>query len=92
MASMQGSSLTWHHIKAVSLGDLDFLKHLYTVNPFDLEDCISQKQLPTVVDRKDYLFVILHFPRFIPEKKTVTPRQLGIFLSEKFLLRSTSLS
>jgi magnesium transporter len=92
MASMQGSSLTWHHIKAVSLGDLDFLKHLYTVNPFDLEDCISQKQLPTVVDRKDYLFVILHFPRFIPKKKTVTPRQLGIFLSEKFLLRSTSLS
>jgi magnesium transporter len=86
MASIQGSSLTWHHIKAVSLGDLDFVKHLYTVNPFDLEDCISQKQLPTVVDRKDYLFVILHFPRFIPEKKTVVPRQLCIFLSEKFLV------
>jgi magnesium transporter len=86
MASIQGSSLTWHHIKAVSLRDLDFVKHLYTVNPFDLEDCISQKQLPTVVDRKDYLFVILHFPRFIPEKKTVIPRQLGVFLSEKFLV------
>jgi magnesium transporter len=86
MASIQGSSLTWHHIKAASLNDLDFVKHLYTVNPFDLEDCISQKQLPTVVGRKDYLFVILHFPRFIPEKRTVIPRQLGIFLSEKCLV------
>jgi magnesium transporter len=70
----------------VSLGDLDFVQHLYTVNPFDLEDCISQKQLPTVVDRKDYLFAILHFPTFAPEKKTLTPRQLGVFLSEKFLV------
>ena len=86
MASIQGSSLTWYHVKAVSLGDLDFVKHLYTVNPFDLGDCISQKQLPTVVNRKDYLFAILHFPSSAPEKKTVRPRQLGIFLSEKFLV------
>jgi magnesium transporter len=85
MASIQGS-LTWHHVKAVSLSDLDFVKHLYAVNPFDLGDCISQKQLPTVVDRKDYPFAILHFPRFIPEKKTVVPRQLGIFLNEKCLV------
>jgi magnesium transporter len=85
MASIQGS-LAWHHVQAVSLSDLDFVKHLYTVNSFDLGDCTSQKQLPTVVDRKDYLFAVLHFPRFIPEKRTVIPRQLGIFLSEKCLI------
>jgi magnesium transporter len=86
MAFVQGSSLTWHHVRALTLGDLDFVKRLYTVNPFDLGDCISTKQFPTVVDRQDYFFAILHFPRFVPERKTVIPRQLGIFLGDKPLV------
>ncbi len=86
MAFIQGKSLTWHHVRAVSLDDLDFVKRLCTVNPFDLGDCVSQKQFPSVVARHGYLFAILHFPRFVPEKKTVVPRQLGIFLGDKFLV------
>jgi magnesium transporter len=86
MAFIQGKSLKWYHVRAVSLGDLDFVKRLCTVNPFDLGDCVSQKQFPSVVSRRDYLFAILHFPRFVPEKKTVEPRQLGIFLGDKFLV------
>jgi magnesium transporter len=86
MAFVQGSNLTWYHVRAVSLDDLDFIKRLYTVNPFDLGGCVSPKQFATVVERQDYLFAILHFPRFIPEKKTVAPRQLGVFLSSKSLV------
>jgi magnesium transporter len=86
MAFIQCKSLTWHHVRAVSLDDLDFVKRLCTVNPFDLGDCVSQKQFPSVVSRRDYLFAILHFPRFVPEKKTVVPRQLGIFLGDTFLV------
>lgn len=84
--SVVGMGVTWHHVKAASREDLDFIESLFEVNEFDLADCISQKQLPTVVNRKEYLFAILHFPRFIAEKQTVVPRQVGIFLTDKVLI------
>lgn len=86
VAVLEGLGMTWHHVKTTSRVDLDFIGKLFPVNEFDLEDCVSQKQLPTVVNRKDYLFAILHFPRFIAEKKTVVPRQIGIFLTDRHLI------
>ena len=78
--------MTWHHVRATSVADLDFVGRLFLVNPFDIQDCVSQKQLPTVVSRKDYLFAILHFPHLLPEKRTVVPRQISIFLADHVLV------
>lgn len=86
VSSLGGLGVTWYHVMASSKEDLEFVKGLFSVNAFDLADCVSQKQLPTVMNRSEYLFAILHFPRFIAEKKTVVPRQLGIFLTDRCLI------
>jgi magnesium transporter len=83
---VSGSGVTWHHVKAITVEDLDFISALFPVNRFDLADAVSQRRLPTVVNRKDYLFAILHFPRFIQAKQTVAPRQVGVFLNDKALV------
>ncbi|MBM3933129.1 MAG: magnesium transporter CorA family protein [SAR202 cluster bacterium] len=82
----EANGLKWYHVKAVTVEELDFVGKLCQVNPFDLADCISQKQLPTVVVRGDYLFAIIHFPRFVPEKQTVVPQQVGVIIGTTFMV------
>ncbi len=84
--SVTGTGVTWYHVQARSVADLDFMAKLFAANAFDIADCVSQKQLPTVVNRRDYLFAILHFPRFLTEKMTVVPRQLSIFVGERVVV------
>jgi magnesium transporter len=86
VAPIAGNGITWYHVKATDVRDVEFIRGLCAVKPLDLYNCVSEQRLPTVVTRESYLFALFHFPRVVPEKGTIAPSQLGVFLSKEFLV------
>jgi magnesium transporter len=83
---IDAENFTWINIDAPDPELLNALKTLYPFNDLDLEDCISKNQIPKIDEYHDYLFIILHFPRYVKEKRYSVPIQLSVFLGKNFLV------
>jgi magnesium transporter len=77
---------SWTNIDSLSAASMDSLAVVYPFHPLDLEDCLSKVQLPKIDEYQDYLFIILHFPRYLKEKRFSVPSQVSLFLSRDFLV------
>ncbi len=86
LQSIKGKSFIWINIDNPSPSILNSLLQMYHFHHLDVEDCISKTQLPKIDEYKDYLFIILHFPRYLKEKRFSIPSQIGIFLGRDFLV------
>ncbi|MCX7794145.1 MAG: magnesium transporter CorA family protein [Thermodesulfovibrionales bacterium] len=86
LKSIWGKNFLWINIDNPSASILNALLERYRFHPLDIEDCISKTQIPKIDIYKDYLFIILHFPRYIKEKRFSIPSQVGIFLGKDFLV------
>jgi len=77
---------SWTNIDSLSAASVNSLAAVYPFHPLDLEDCLSKVQLPKIDEYQDYLFIILHFPRYLKEKRFSVPSQVSLFLSRDFLV------
>ncbi len=84
--SIKGKNFVWINIDNPTPSILNSLLEMYHFHHLDVEDCISKTQLPKIDEYKDYLFIILHFPRYLKEKRFSIPSQVGIFLGRDFLV------
>lgn len=85
-SSIKGNSFVWINAESPSSELLASLLKDYPFHHLDLEDCLSNTQLPKVEEYSDYLFIILHFPRFLKEKKFTVPMQVSMFIGKAFLV------
>ncbi len=76
----------WTNIDSLNAASVDSLAAVYPFHPLDLEDCLSKVQLPKIEEYQEYLFIILHFPRYLKEKRFSVPSQVSLFLSRDFLV------
>lgn len=79
-------NFVWVNIDSPDAGMLNRLLDQFPFHSLDMEDCLSKTQIPKIDQYDDYLFIILHFPRFIKEKKFSVPAQIGMFLGKDFLV------
>ncbi len=86
LKSIKGKKFVWINIDTPTPALLNSLLSLYPFHHLDVEDCISKTQLPKIDEYRDYLFIILHSPRYLKEKKFSIPSQVGIFLGRDFLV------
>jgi magnesium transporter len=84
--SIRSGSFTWINIDRLDTDLLRSLKREYSFHELDIEDCLSKTQIPKIDEYRDYLFIILHFPRYLKEKRYSVPIQLSIFLGRDFLV------
>ena len=56
--------LRWINIERPRQVDQAWLEEHFEFHPLDYEDVFSRNQRPKVDEYDDYLFVVLHFPRF----------------------------
>lgn len=84
--SIKGKNFVWINIDDPTPSMLNALLKKYQFHHLDLEDCISKTQLPKIDEYSDYLFIILHSPRYLKEKRFSIPSQVGIFLGKDFLI------
>lgn len=84
--SIKGEKFVWINIDNPTPALLNSLLELYPFHRLDVEDCISKIQLSKIDEYKDYLFIVLHFPRYLKEKRFSIPSQVGIFLGRDFII------
>ena len=84
--SIKAKNFVWINIDNPTPAMLNSLLEVYPFHSLDVEDCISKVQLPKIDEYKDYLFIVLHFPRYLKEKRFSIPSQVGIFLGKDFII------
>lgn len=84
--SIRSGSFTWINIDRLDADLFRSLKTEYSFHDLDIEDCLSKTQIPKIDEYRNYLFIILHFPRYLKEKRYSVPMQVSIFLGRDFLV------
>ncbi len=83
---IKSDNFIWINIDSPDDKKLLELAKAFKFHHLDIEDCLSKVQIPKIDEYSDYLFVILHIPRFIKEKKFSIPSQVGFFIGKDFLV------
>jgi magnesium transporter len=78
--------LTWVNIERPTTRETDYLAQNYPFSQLDLEDCLSRRQRPKIDEYKDYLFIVLHFPKWHKEIQIARPSQVGMFIGKKYVV------
>lgn len=86
LKSIKWERFVWINIDTPTPALLSSLLNLYAFHHLAVEDCISKTQLPKIDEYENYLLIILHFPRYLKEKRFSIPSQVGIFLGSDFLI------
>ena len=83
---IQYRSLQWLDITNPSEKDYEMLLDDYHFHPLDIEDCRGTTQRPKIDEYDDYYFLILHFPYFDRDNKTVRIREMKLFWGRDYII------
>src|SRR3954451_7991592 len=61
---VESPGLRWINIERPRSLELAWLEENFEFHPLDYEDVRSRNQRPKVDEYEDYLFIVLHFPRY----------------------------
>ncbi|MBC7461017.1 MAG: magnesium transporter CorA family protein [Thermoleophilia bacterium] len=78
--------LRWLNIEQPSSVEMAVLADEFTFHELDFEDVLSRRQRPKVDEYADYLFVVLHFPRYDKAAGRLGTAELDIFIGPDFLI------
>jgi magnesium transporter len=78
--------LSWVNIEQPTKQETDYLAQNYSFNQLDLDDCLSRRQRPKVDEYEDYLFVVLHFPKWHKEVQIARPSQVAMFIGKNYVV------
>ena len=80
LAEVTAHGLTWVHLDAPLLGEATELAERFGWHELDLEDVLSKRQRPKIDEYPDYLFSVLHFPRYDKSIGRLNAAELDVFL------------
>src|SRR3954471_22126669 len=83
---VEAPGLRWINIERPRPVDLAWLQERYEFHPLDYEDVISRNQRPKVDEYDDYLFIVLHFPRYDKQVGRLNAAELDLFVGPDFLI------
>ncbi len=78
--------LRWINIERPRQVDLAWLQERFEFHPLDYEDVVSRNQRPKVDEYDDYLFIVLHFPRYDKQVGRLNGAELDLFVGPDFLI------
>jgi len=80
----------WINISGPDEGIADFLRSEFKAHPLMIEDVLSKSEYPKIDAFDEYLFAILQFPIFNPEKKMYNRTELDILLGRDYIVTINS--
>jgi magnesium transporter len=86
LEEVKHGDLTWINIDQPTAVDLEALARRFDFHELDYEDVLSRRQRPKVDEYTDYIFVVLHFPRYDKTVGRLNTAELDIFLGENFII------
>jgi magnesium transporter len=84
---LEAGGLRWVNIERPRQPDRAWLEeHFPQFHPLDYEDVFSRNQRPKIDQYPDYLFIVLHFPRFDKKVGRLGAAELDVFVGPDFLV------
>ena len=83
---VEAPGLRWINIERPRQIDRAWLEERFDFHPLDYEDVFSRNQRPKVDEYDDYLFCILHFPRYDKAVARLNAAELDLFVGPDFLI------
>ena len=83
---VDGRRLRWINIEQPRQIDRAWLEEHFDFHPLDYEDVFSRNQRPKVDVYDDYMFVVLHFPRFDKAVGRLNAAELDMFVGPDFVI------
>ncbi|MBU0661078.1 magnesium transporter CorA family protein [Patescibacteria group bacterium] len=79
-------AVTWVNIDSVDEEAINYLKEKHNFHHLDIEDIRGESQTPKIDTYKNYLFIVLQFPYWHPQKKRILNRNIDVFIGDSFLI------
>jgi magnesium transporter len=83
---VEAPGLRWINIERPRPVDRAWLEERFDFHALDYEDLFSRNQRPKVDAYDDYLFIVLHFPRFDKDIQRLNAAELDLFVGPDFLI------
>jgi magnesium transporter len=83
---VEAPGLRWIHIERPRAVDQAWLEERFDFHPLDYEDVYSRNQRPKVDEYDDYLFIVLHFPRYDKKVARLNAAELDLFVGPDYLI------
>src|SRR2546423_3472151 len=84
--TVETDGLRWIHIERPRAIDRAWLEEHFDFHPLDYEDVFSRNQRPKIDEYDDYLFIVLHFPRFDKQVGRLNAAELDLFVGRDFVI------
>jgi magnesium transporter len=83
---VEAPGLRWVNIERPRGADKSWLEERFEFHPLDYEDVFSRNQRPKVDEYDDYLFIVLHFPRYDKKVARLNAAELDLFVGPDYLI------
>jgi magnesium transporter len=87
LETLHHDQLIWTNIVRPTPADIAQLGQQHpNFHPLELEDCLSRIERPKIDDHEDYLFLVMHFPVWDPERRISIPGEVDFFIGPGYLV------
>src|SRR3954465_3758085 len=83
---VESPGLRWINIERPRALEQAWMEEHFDFHPLDYEDVRSRHQRPKVDEYEDYLFIVLHFPRYDKNVSRLNAAEVDIFVGPDFLI------
>src|SRR5215217_7771674 len=83
---VEAPGLRWINIERPRPADQAWLEERFDFHPLDYEDVFSRNQRPKVDEYDDYLFIVLHFPRYDKQVGRLNAAEVDLFVGPDYLI------
>src|SRR5436190_16607730 len=86
VAELELGGLRWLNIEAPTAIETAYLAENFDFHELDLEDVLSTRQRPKIDEYDEYLFLVLHLPRFDKSIGRLNAAELNVFVGPDYVI------
>jgi magnesium transporter len=86
IAELHSDGMTWIHVESPGTLEATALAERFGFHELDIEDVLSKRQRPKIDEYPEYLFSVLHFPKYDKQVQRLNAAELDLFLGPDFLI------
>src|SRR3954454_17240325 len=83
---LEHEGLRWINLERPRAVDRAWLEEHFDFHPLDYEDFFSRNQRAKIDEYDDYLFIVLHFPRFDKQVGRLNAAELVLLVGKDFVI------
>ena len=86
VAELEFAGIRWLNIEVPTAVETAYLAEQFDFHELDLEDVLSTRQRPKIDEYDEYLFMVLHLPRFDKSIGRLNAAELNVFVGADYLI------